>query len=381
MKSNYYPVMKITSLLLAIALFSISTGFTQAVADSDADTPSLDVQIGQMLNVGFRGLSMDENGHILRDLRDYHIGSVVLFDYDVPSQTPVRNVQSAGQVRELVSTLNKHAVKPLLITIDQEGGLVSRLKPRFGFPPTVSAQYLGNVDHADTTRHYASLTAQTLSDLGINANLAPVVDLNLNPDNPVIGSIERSFSADPFKVAEHGRIVIEAHHEQNVLTTLKHFPGHGSSREDSHLGMVDVTDEWSEEELIPYRELIDSGHVDMVMTAHIFNENLDNTYPATLSREIITGILRRELGFEGVVISDDMQMEAIRSHYGLENAIKLAILAGVDILCFANNSIYDPDIIPQVHSIIKEFVENGEIPEKRIQESYQRIMALKSQSF
>lgn len=373
--------MKTASFLLSLTLIFSSSVFTQPEPSPGPNLPSLDVKIGQMLNVGFRGLSIENNSHIQRDLREYHLGSVVLFDYDVPSQNPVRNVESADQLHKLVSGLKKHAVEPLLVMIDQEGGRVSRLKPRFGFPSSVSAQYLGTVDHSDTTRHYASLTARTLSELGINVNLAPVVDLNLNPDNPVIGTLERSFSSDPLTVTRHARSFIEAHHKFDILTTLKHFPGHGSSREDSHYGMVDVTETWSEQELLPYRNLLESGHIDMVMTAHIVNENWDPRYPATLSEKVLTQILRQEIGFNGVIISDDMQMEAIRSQYGLETAVKLAIKAGVDILSFANNSIYDPDIIPKAHAIIKKFVEDGVISEDRIHDSYERIMNLKNLQF
>jgi beta-N-acetylhexosaminidase len=341
------------------------------------ENPGLDFKIGQMLKVGFRGLSVNESTHIARDLEQYHIGAVVLFDYDVPSRTPIRNVESPNQLRELVANLKNHSRSPLLVTIDQEGGRVARLKTNKGFPQSVSAQYLGSADNRDTTNLYSEITAQTLHDLGINANLAPVVDVNLNPDNPIIGGIERSFSADPEKVTEHARTFIRAHNKHEILTAMKHFPGHGSSKDDSHIGLVDVTDIWSEAELIPYRKIIESGDADMIMTAHIYNENWDSEYPATLSEKVITGLLRNELGFDGVILSDDMQMDAVRSYYGLETAIEKTINAGVDILGFANNSVYDEDIIPAAHSIIKKLVDEGKITEERIDESYQRIRRLK----
>ena len=362
----------------ALLIFAFSAlNCSSQPADEFPDNPSLDFKIGQMLKIGFRGMNVDESSHIKRDLQDYHLGGVVLFDYDVPNGEPVRNVESPAQVRKLVSDLKDLSSVPLIVAIDQEGGRVARLKPRTGFPPTVSAQRLGNVNHPDTTNYYASIIAQTLSDLGINVNLAPVVDVNLNPDNPVIGGIERSFSGDPEIVTRQAEIFIKAHHKHGVFTTLKHFPGHGSSEDDSHLGIVDVTSLWSEAELIPYQNLIDDGLADIIMTAHIFNENWDPEYPATLSEKVITGMLRNELGFEGLVMSDDMQMEAIRSHFGLETAIKQAILAGVDILSFANNSIYDPEIVPKANEIINNLVESGEISEQRIEESYQRIVNFK----
>ncbi len=338
---------------------------------------ALEVKIGQMLQIGFRGMQIADTNHIVRDIENYHLGGVVLFDYDVPADRPIRNIKSPEQIKGLVTELKKLSEIPPLISIDQEGGRVARLKPKHGFPETVSAQYLGKLDNADSTRYYAHQTAQNLSKLGINMNLAPVVDLNLNPDNPVIGGLERSFSPDPQTVVKHASIYIKTLHQVNVLTALKHFPGHGSSEEDSHLGVVDVTQMWSQKELIPYRQLIDSGFVDAVMTAHIFNTKLDSTYPATLSRPTITGILRDKLGFNGVVISDDLMMSAIRKEYGLKTTIKQAIQAGVDILVFANNSIYDPDIVPKAHKIINELIEEGAISKEQIDQSYHRIMKLK----
>ena len=332
-----------------------------------------------MLKIGFRGMQVADTNHIVRDIEKYHLGGVVLFDYDVPKDTAYRNIQSPQQVEKLVTDLKNISERPLIISIDQEGGRVARLKPKYGFPETVSAEYLGSIDNPDSTRYYSRQIAQTLSELGINVNLAPVVDVNLNPDNPVIGRIERSFSDDPQKVVKHASIFIKTMHNHDILTVLKHFPGHGSSEEDSHLGVVDVTDFWSREELVPYRQLIDSSLVDAVMTAHIFNAKLDSTYPATLSKPTISGILRDSLGFNGVVISDDLMMGAIRKEYGLETTIHQALEAGVDILSFANNSVYDPDIVPKAHKIINELIENGEISRERIDRSYDRIMEFKAQ--
>lgn len=363
---------KLFSILLVLLLPVASQ--SQSIYNED---PSLDEKIGQMLKIGFRGMQVTDTSHIVRDIKEYHLGGVVLFDYDVPSKKPVRNIESPAQVKKLIDELKKLADVPLLITIDQEGGRVARLKSRHGFSETVSAQYLGTLDQADSTRHYARQTARTLAELGVNVNLAPVVDVNLNPDNPVIGDLERSFSSNPQTVVRHARIFVEAMHDHNILTVLKHFPGHGSSEEDSHKGIVDVTDHWSEKELIPYRQLIDSGHADMIMTAHIFNARWDSTYPATLSRPVISGILRDSLGFSGVVMSDDMMMGAIHKHYGLETAIKQALIAGVDILSFANNSVYDREIVPKAHSIIKKLVDRGVVSREQIDRSFHRIMELK----
>jgi beta-N-acetylhexosaminidase len=217
-----------------------------------------------------------------------------------------------------------------------------------------------------------------LAELGINLNLAPVVDLNTNPDNPVIGRLERSFSADPAVVTEHALAFIRAHHEHQVLCSLKHFPGHGSSATDSHLGLVDVTSTWSSAELEPYARIIEAGEADTIMTAHVFNATLDPTYPATLSRPTITGILRDRLHYGGVVLCDDLQMGAIREQYGYETAVEAVIAAGVDILVIANNTVYEEGITARTVAIIKQLMEDGKVSEARIDESHGRIQRLKS---
>lgn len=370
---------KIYLLLLLCGAFFLNTACSQSKTQSgQAEKVTLDQKIGQMLNIGFRGLSVADTNHIVRDIRQYHLGGVTLFDYDVPRDTALRNIQSSQQLKTLVSDLQQWADTPLFVAIDQEGGKVARLKPKYGFPPTVSAEYLGTLNNLDSTRYYARQAGRTLSELGINVNLAPVVDLNINPENPVIGGLQRSFSADPDIVTKHAAAFIKTLHKFDVLTVLKHFPGHGSSKKDSHLGVVDVTRTWQQKELIPYRKLINSGTADMIMTAHIFNARWDSTYPATLSRSVITGMLREKLGFEGVVMSDDLMMGAIRKEYGLKTTIKRAILAGVDVLSFANNSVYDPNIVPKAHQIIRDLLKEGQISHERIDDSYQRIMKMKS---
>jgi beta-N-acetylhexosaminidase len=266
----------------------------------------------------------------------------------------------------------------LFVAVDQEGGNVARLKERYGFRRTVSQQYLGSRDDLLVTRLFGLLTAETLAGSGINLNLAPVVDLNTNPDNPVIGRLGRSFSADHVAVTNHSLEVISAHHTQRVLTTLKHFPGHGSSREDSHLGFVDVTYTWSPLELEPYDKIIKAGLCDVVMTAHIFNANLDPDLPATLSEKTIGGLLRGRLNYDGVVMTDDLQMKAISDHYSFEDTIELAIHAGVDILTIGNNLMYGPGTARRAVAIISSLVQSGRIPPERIEQSYQRIMRLKA---
>jgi beta-N-acetylhexosaminidase len=366
------------TLILAVFL-----AFTLASGSCVAQTPdSLDLKIAQMLLIGFRGMSLPENDPFLRDVREGRVGNVILFDFDVPTKVYKRNIESPQQVRALTAQLNKAASQsgtglPLFISLDQEGGRVNRLKEKYGFPPSVSQQYLGKINNLDTTRRYAAKTAQTLAENGFNLNFAPSVDVNVNPENPVIGKIERSFSSEPNIVAAQAGIIVEEHRKKGIVTTLKHFPGHGSSKADSHKGFVDVSDSWKPDEITPYADLITAGKVDMIMTAHIFNNRLDTDVPATLSKRVITGILRDSLKYQGVVISDDMQMGAIADHYGLDVAVEKCINAGVDILCFGNNLQYDPAIITKATSIIKRLVQEGKISEARIDESYRRVVALK----
>jgi beta-N-acetylhexosaminidase len=361
-------------LLPFLLLLSTSIACAQPVAQG----PTLDEKIGQMLMVGFRGTVATSDSSIARFIQDYHLGSVIFFDFDVELKKADRNVASPAQLKALVDSLQSFSKIPLLVAIDQEGGRVNRLKTTYGFPASVSAQYLGRINNTDSTRFYADRTARTLKSVGINVNFAPVADVNSNPDNPVIGRLERSYSADPDIVATHARVVTAVHKQHGIVTTFKHFPGHGSAWNDSHVGMADVTTTWASSELIPYRRAIEAGELDAIMTAHIFNANFDKDHPGTLSKRVLTGMLREELGFEGVIYSDDMQMKAVADFYGLEQAIELGIHAGIDILTFGNNTHqYEPDIAERAFKTIKMLVETGRISEARIDESYQRIMNLK----
>jgi beta-N-acetylhexosaminidase len=342
---------------------------------------SLSVKIGQMIMIGFRGLDARKEPRLEADLRSRGIGGVVLFDYDLPSASPVRNIDSPEQVVRLVSELQSMSKVPLFVAIDQEGGRVSRLKPSRGFPPSVTAAHLGALDNPDSTRAAAASIAALLKRLKINMDLAPDVDLNINPDNPVIGRLGRSFSKDPKVVTRQARIFVDEFRAAGVIPVLKHFPGHGSSTTDTHKDFTDVTATWKKSELNPYRNLIRNGYDFPVMTAHVFNARLDGTYPATLSKPVVDSLLRRDLGFRGVVISDDMQMRAISSLYGLETAIRLAIDAGVDILLFGNNAgVYDPEIAEKATGIIRSLVERGLVTPERIDRSYRRIISLKQRT-
>ena len=362
---------------LVVAFSSKGYASSSSVSEKDSDV-SLEFKIGQMLLVGYRGLEVSDQHPAIRDIRELHLGGIILSDYDVASKQYRRNIESPAQVLKLTKALQQASTVPLLIAIDHEGGVITRLKESYGFPATVSHKYLGANDY-DTTYREAQKMSETLAAIGVNLNLAPVIDLNLNPKNPVIARLDRSFSADPKVVTRHALEFIQAHREHGVYCSVKHFPGHGSASEDSHLGLVDVTDVWSRTELEPYRRLIKAGKVDAIMTAHVFNAHLDPDYPATLSKATVTGLLRNELNYKGVVISDDLQMKAITGHYGFETAVLKALEAGIDILLIANNSDnYDETIARRTFNLIQKFVREGVISEARIDQSYQRIRTLKS---
>jgi beta-N-acetylhexosaminidase len=260
-----------------------------------------------MLLVGFRGTSVDDKSTIVRDIRDYHVGNIILFEHDAPTGTHHRNIQSPGQLKQLCTDLQKYAGGNLLIGVDQEGGNVTRLRTKDGFPATKSAEASAQAGDKAVEENVNTIATE-LNEAGINLNFAPCVDVNVNPQCPVIGRLGRSFSSDPDQVVHFARTWITLQRKQGVISCLKHFPGHGSAKGDTHAGLVDVTNTWQEEELLPYRELIGSGEVDMVMVAHVVNKQFGNNLPASLSPLVVTEKLRNELGFNGVVVTDDLAM-------------------------------------------------------------------------
>lgn len=344
-----------------------------------ADDMLLD-DIGQMLLVGFRSTTADSTSTIARDIRNYHIGGVILFEYDAPTGTHHRNIASPKQLRQLCRQLQQWSPEPMWISVDQEGGRVARLKVSDGFPVATPSPKQMAAGGIDTVHHYADRTAAMLHELGINLNFAPCADVDINPDCPVIGRLGRSFSTEPQQVAAYCAAWLDGQGKQGVVGCLKHFPGHGSASGDTHAGLVDVTDSWQQREVEPYRKLIATGKVPMVMMAHIVNRNLDPQYPASLSRHCVEDLLRGELGFDGVIVTDDMAMGAIVNQYGYAEAVALALEAGVDMLCLGNNGTsYNPDIVPQTVDIILQLVHDGKLTAERIHRSAERIRAAKWQ--
>lgn len=333
---------------------------------------TLDEDIGMMLLVGFRGTEVDsaKTPDIVHALRDFHVGSVILFDYDAPSGTRGRNIRSAEQVGRLCRQLREYNPH-LLIGIDQEGGNVSRLSTRYGFPRVPTAKQCA-AGGDDTVRRYASLTGRMLEELGINLNFAPVADVDINPLCPVIGAMGRSFSGDTATVARCCSIWGAEQYKHHVASCMKHFPGHGSAKGDTHKGLVDVTDTWQRCELDPYRSL--DSTLGMVMTAHVVNRRLDPSgLPASLS-PAITSLLRDTLGFQGVIVTDDLAMGAIVGQYSFKRAVQMAVIAGADLLCLSNNGdTYDPQMVPRAVRVIRQMVEDGTVSADRIHISAARV--------
>lgn len=367
------------SLALLIALAALAPACQLFSGRDAAASLTREQAVGQMLLVGFRGTTVDEPTAAM--LREIQPGGLILFDRDGPSGGDLeRNITSREQLQALTTQLQAQAVIPYFIAIDAEGGYVNRLKEKYGFSLKVpTAQQLGGGAAAETAAIASQLAAE-MQETGLNWNLAPVVDVNVNPESPAIGAIERAFSADPAVVAAHAQAFSGAMRQRQVIPTLKHFPGHGSAGGDTHLGVTDVTATYNRDaELAPYQELIGGGYDGAVMTAHIVNRNLDTAArPATLSPPIISGLLRQELGFAGVVVSDDMQMGAIVAEYGPEEAAIAAVQAGVDIILLANQQgEYDLQRVYRVRDALLQAVADGILTEERIYQSVERILALK----
>ncbi len=341
---------------------------------------SLDEKIANMFIVGFYGTTATANSTIMSDICDMGLGGVILFDRHPSQKGKAKNISSVSQLKKLNYSLLHGCMHQPLISIDEEGGKVQRLRSKNGFYGHYpSAKFLSKRGVQGAQKIYAQM-AKEMSSVNINFNLGPIADVAVNPKNKVINGFGRSYGRDPKRVAIYDRVFMAQMHRYGILTSLKHFPGHGSSLGDTHDGFVDITNTWQKQrELEPYRRLILAGKVDSIMVAHVFNRRLDKKYPASLSKKVVTGVLRTELGYRGVVISDDMQMGAISKHYDLENSIRLSINAGVDMLLFGNqldpsNEVGLPELVGTTRKLIKE----GKIKVERINEANIRIDRMKS---
>lgn len=326
--------------------------------------------LGDLLLVGFHGTTLDGNDGLQTLLCRARVGTVLLFG---------RNVVDAGQVARLTADLRARARvctgRVPLVAMDAEGGRVMRLGPDAGYTPTLSAAELGDANDLALTELEALRIGRMLREAGVDWDLAPVVDVGYNPANPVIVGAGRSFGANPARVAAHAHAFIRGLRSAGVRSTLKHFPGHGSSYADSHLGFVDVTDTADAGlELLPYRLLLGEGAVESVMTAHVFNRHLDRRYPATLSRATLEKVLRGTLGFDGLVVSDDLRMGAIEQQYGVGAAAVRALAAGVDVLIIADDRLPDGrSAAAVVLAALREALADGRLPADRVASALARL--------
>jgi beta-N-acetylhexosaminidase len=333
-------------------------------------------KVAGLMVVGFRGSALADADWVAAAIGDANLGGVILFDRDQATGTS-RNVVSPRQMTALVTALRDAAGRRgLIISVDQEGGIVTRLSPAHGFPAVASESDIGATGDVAVATRWGRGIAQALESVGINLNFAPVVDLNVNPRSPAIGALDRSFSADPDVVVAMATAEIEAHRAAGVRTTLKHFPGIGSSTTNTDFGVADVTKTWTRRELDPFRRLIAAGTADVVMAGHVVNGQLDPHRPASLSEAIVTDLLRGELGWTGPVITDDLQAAAIVDAFGFDEAVVLALEAGNDLLLFANQQTYDPDVVAHSVDVIAAAVDAGRLPASRIDEAYDRVTTL-----
>jgi len=328
---------------------------------------NLQTKIAQMLMMGFSGTTMPDT--LAVDLNKRGLGGVILF---------AGNVTDPQQLSQLTTQLKNTAMLPLLISIDEEGGRVARLNQNNGYEKTYSAFKIGTqIDSMDTTMVWSTKMAGWLKSGGINVNFAPVVDVDVNHLSPAIGALERSFSADPMGVFKHANLFINEFSKKGIVSTLKHFPGHGSAIADSHLGFTDITSTWSDSELIPYQKLFAQGFDGMTMVGHLYNKNLDSIYPASLSYHVITELLRKQLGFNGVVITDALFMKAISDNYPFDQVIELAINAGNDILLYTTNIQNNHSLVDSIVTIVMNKISEGKIKIERIDEANLAIAKLK----
>lgn len=330
----------------------------------DINNMTLKEKLGQLLFVGFDGY--EYNDHIKTMVEEYKVGNVILF---------TRNIKDLKQLAQLNKTLHEEIVKHTgimpFISIDQEGGIVTRIMNGATFCPgamTIAAT------NSDNSRIIGEIMGDELTHLGINVNLAPILDVNNNPKNPVIGV--RSYSDDPKVVSQYGLNFIKGLQSKGIIATAKHFPGHGDVEVDSHLGLPIVNHDknrLSEIELYPFKQALDT--VDAIMSAHIlFNAYEENGLPATLSKKVLTDLLRKELGYQGLIISDCMEMKAIDDIYTTAVGVMMGLEAGLDMAFISHT------MEKQINALklIEEAINEGKITLAQIDEKVNRILKYKA---
>ncbi|PGZ92097.1 beta-N-acetylhexosaminidase [Bacillus sp. AFS029533] len=356
---NNNPTLHHTS----VSMIDELTPSTGTKLDQLLNAMTLQEKIGQMIISGFYGPNYSNS---LKELvEQYHIGGFIFYN---------ENLTNNSQTVKLVNTIkaaNKNNHLPILFGVDQEGGRVSRLPGNLGQIP--SNEIIGKKNNGQFSFEIGQILGEQLQAFGLNMDFAPVLDVNSNPKNPVIG--DRSFSNNPKTVSNLGIQTMKGIQSEKIIPVVKHFPGHGDTSVDSHLELPVVNKSYTDLkslELIPFKDAINQN-ADAVMVAHILLPKIDPKYPASMSKMIITSMLRDDLKYNGVVMTDDMTMDAIGKNYNLEKAAVTSILAGSDIIMVA----HDPNKVKAVYKEIETAVKNKTISEERINESVKRIILLK----
>lgn len=356
--------------IIIVVLLSIFTFHTTFSKDNPKDeiletisNMSLDEKVGQLVVSGFYGTTLDEN--ILKLIKENKISGVILFE---------RNVKDSNSLLALNNSLkesNKNNKLPLFISTDEEGGSVTRMPKDIKRIPT--NKYIGSLNNKDLSYKVGEILGEQLSYFGFNMNFAPVLDINSNPNNPVIG--DRSFGNNKDIVSNLGTSTMKGIQSKNIISVVKHFPGHGDTSVDSHINLPVVNydiNRLKSFEFVPFKTAIQNG-ADAVMVGHILLPKIDSKYPSSMSYEIVTNILRKDLGFNGLVVSDDMTMGAITENYSIEEASIKAINAGVDLLLVCQKYENTENVL----KALKEAALNGTISKERLDNALYNIISIK----
>ena len=344
-------------------------GMSAAGPAAAGQAPSLDALVGRTLVLGFLGDEARAQGadRIEADLAAGRIGGVLFLRHNARSREGV-----LGLARRF-----RAAAPDAWLAIDQEGGFVQRLTAEMGFTDIPTARELAAMGPVAAGPVLAA-AAEELAEAGFNLNLAPVADLE-QAGNAVIACYERAFGTDPAAVAAWCGVFIDAMEARGVACAIKHFPGHGRSSGDSHDGFVDLTGTWSFEEVEPFARLIETDHAHLIMGGHLINRRLDPSGdPVTLSRPVLNGLLRRAMRYDGAVITDDLDMGAIRDHYTREQALTGALAAGNDLLLISNSANADPDLPRRAVDWVGAAIERGALTMDRLIQAGARIDQLKA---
>ena len=327
--------------------------------DQIVESMSQTEKLGQMVMIGIQGTKVDDDS--LYMLNQYHMGGVILFD---------RNMESPEQVKQLTSDLQAQSNEkvPLFIGIDEEGGDVVRMAEKLTPPP--SQKEIGATGDIEQAKTWAIKTAKSLKDMGINVNFAPVADVGSND--------KRSYSTDTNTVIDFVRAATKGYQQENIIYSLKHFPGIGKGRVDSHVdsSSIDVAKEvLMAEDILPFKTIIDENEPNdyFILVSHLKYPALDEEYPASLSSKIMTDLLRNELGYKGIIITDDMEMGAVANHNDFRSIGVNAVKAGADIVLVCHEYEHQQE----VYLGLLDAVNSGEISQERIDESVKRIIKVK----